>query len=142
MGRVIDFWDIIGLSSAQSADDVRSTLGRVSGRLGELAAADLVKFFERLHEALNGLDRGELAEIPVFVRGQEWPQSSDHFLYARCACVLAGRDAYDASLRSSSEFARFVQTFFQTAEELLSLAPAVHERRVGREMDMVGGPTP
>ncbi|MFJ4859490.1 DUF4240 domain-containing protein [Streptomyces sp. NPDC088748] len=133
-----EFWRIIGSNPAQSGDDVRSALDRVSGRLDELDAADLVRFSEKLREALYGIDRRELAEIPVVLAGGlELPQTSDHFLYARCACVLTGRDAYDATLRTSSEFSRFVSPFSQAAEGLLYLAPGVYEKKVGSGMGMV-----
>ncbi|WP_437096285.1 DUF4240 domain-containing protein [Streptomyces sp. enrichment culture] len=137
---MIDFWNIIGSNPAQSGDDVRSALDRVSGRLDELDATDLVKFSEELREALYRIDRRALAEIPVALAGGlELPQSSDHFLYARCACILAGRDAYDATLRSSSEFARFVRPSLQAAEGLLYLAPGIYEKKVGNEMGVVSG---
>ncbi|MFD3519925.1 DUF4240 domain-containing protein [Streptomyces sp. NPDC058653] len=133
-----DFWGIIGSNPAQSGDDVRSALDRVSGRLDGLDATDLVKFSEELRGALYGIDRRELAEIPVVLAvGLELPQTSDHFLYSRCGCILAGRGAYDAALRSASEFTCFVRPFFQAAEGLLYLAPSVYERKVGREMRAV-----
>lgn len=139
MDHVTDFWSIIGSNPAQSGDDVRSALDRVSGRLYGLDATDLVKFSEGLSEALYGIDRRELAEIPVVLAaGLELPQTSDHFLYARCACILTGRNAYDAALRSTSEFACFVRPLFQAAEALLHLAPSVYEKKFGSEMGAVG----
>lgn len=119
---------------------MRSALVRVLGRLDGLDAADLVKFSQDLREALHRIDRRELAKIPVVLAvGLELPQTSDHFLYARCACILAGREAYDATLGSASEFACFVRPFFQAAEGLLYLAPSVYEKKVGAEMGDVGG---
>lgn len=139
MDHVTDFWSIIGSNPAQSGDDVRSALDRVSGRLYGLDATDLVKFSEGLSEALYWIDRRELAEIPVVLAaGLELPQTSDHFLYARCACILTGRNAYDAALRSTSEFACFVRPLFQAAEALLHLAPSVYEKKFGSEMGAVG----
>ncbi|MBP0458660.1 DUF4240 domain-containing protein [Streptomyces montanisoli] len=135
-----DFWNIIGSNPAQSGDDVRSALDRVSGRLDGLDATDLVKFSEELREALYGMDRRQLAEIPVALAvGLELLQTSDHFLYSRCACILAGRDAYNAALRSTSEFTCFVRPFFQAAEGLLYLCPSVYEKKVGSKMRVVGG---
>ncbi|MFE2842776.1 DUF4240 domain-containing protein [Streptomyces scopuliridis] len=137
---MIDFWHIIGSNPVQSGGDVRSALDRLSGRLDELDPADLVKFSEKLREALYGIDRRELAEIPVVLAGGlELPQTGDHFLYARCACILAGRDKYDATLRASSDFARFVKPFSQAAEGLLYIASSVYEKKVGSEMRMGGG---
>lgn len=135
-----DFWHIVGSNPVRAADDVRSALDRLTGRLGELDPVDLIRFARQLREALYGIDRRELAEIPVVLRGGfELPQTSDHFLYARCACVLAGRDAYEASLEASSEFEGFVRPFAQAAEELLYLASSIYERKVGREMGIVSG---
>ncbi|MYR49295.1 DUF4240 domain-containing protein [Streptomyces sp. SID4928] len=135
-----DFWSIIGSNPARSGDDVRSALDRVSGRLDGLDAADLVKFSEDLRESLYKIDRRDLGEIPVVLAvGLELPQTSDHFLYARCACILGGRDAYDAVLGSTSEFTLFVSPFFQAAEGLLYLAPRVYEKKFGSEMVAVGG---
>ncbi|MFF9079893.1 DUF4240 domain-containing protein [Streptomyces rubiginosohelvolus] len=137
---MIDFWSIIGSNPAQSGDDVRSTLDRIAGRLDELDASDLVTFSKELRGALHEIDRRALAEVPVVLAaGLELPQTSDHFLYARCACILAGRGAYDASLRSASEFTPFVKPFFQAAEGLLYLAPSVYEKKFGAEMGAVGG---
>ncbi|MFE4537751.1 DUF4240 domain-containing protein [Streptomyces scopuliridis] len=137
---MIDFWRIIGSNPAQSGEDVRLALDRLSGRLEELDPVDLVKFSEKLREALYGIDRRELAEIPVVLAGGlELSQTGDHFLYARCACILAGRDAYDATLRASSDFARFVAPFSQAAEGLLYITSSVYEKKVGSEMVMSGG---
>ncbi|MFF6853920.1 DUF4240 domain-containing protein [Streptomyces bacillaris] len=116
-----------------------SALYRVAGRLDKLNASDLVKFSEELREALYGIDERELAEIPVVLAaGLDLPQTSDHFLYARCACILAGRDAYDAALRSASEFTCFARPFSQAAEGLLYLAPSVYKKKVGAEIGAVG----
>ncbi|MFG1672019.1 DUF4240 domain-containing protein [Streptomyces sp. Y7] len=86
---MIDFWRIIGSNPAQDADEVRSALGGVAERIDGLDPEDLIRCAEGLYEALYALDRRELGEIPVaFPGGLEFTQTSDHFLYARCACVL------------------------------------------------------
>lgn len=138
---MIDFWRIIGSNPAQDADEVRSALGGVAERIDGLDPEDLIRFAEGLYEALYALDRRELGEIPVtFPGGLEFTQTSDHFLYARCACVLSGKETYDVSLKSSSGFMGFVRPFHQAAEELLYLAPRAYEKKVGRGMGAVDGP--
>lgn len=133
-----DFWRTIGSNPARSGDDVRQALDRVSGRLDELDAAELVKFAENLREALYWIDKRVLAEIPVVLAGGlELTQTSDHFLYARCACILAGKDAYYATLTISSEFTRFVSPFSQAAEGILYLAPGIYEKKFGHEMEKI-----
>ena len=76
---------------------------RVSSRLEGLRPVDLIRFVQQLQEHVFRLDRRELAEIPVLLAGGlELPQTSDHFLYARCRCVLAGKDAFDLVMRSNA----------------------------------------
>ncbi|MEI8407440.1 MULTISPECIES: DUF4240 domain-containing protein [unclassified Kribbella] len=133
----MDFWGLIGANAVETAGEVSAALERVSGRLDGLESADLIQFVEQLQERLFWIDRRELAEIPVRLRGLEWPQTSDHFLYARCACILAGKSAYDLSSHSPTEFARFVVPSSLYAEGLLYLAPIAYHNKTGREMDPV-----
>ncbi|NAS22189.1 DUF4240 domain-containing protein [Herbidospora sp. NEAU-GS84] len=81
------------------------------------------RFAERLHESLYQIDRRELAEVSVtLANGVQLPQTSDHFLYARCACILAGEEVYDEVLNSGVGFDRFVAPFVPLA--LLLVLPA------------------
>ncbi|CUU61244.1 Protein of unknown function (DUF4240) [Parafrankia irregularis] len=132
-----DFWQIIGESRARDASDLESALDRLSAQLNGLSPAELMHFAEQLRESLYYLDRREIAEIPVRVPGGlKFPQTSDHFLYARCACVLAGEDAYNAALQYGAEFERFVKPFVQEAEGLLYLASDLYEEKTGRKMEV------
>jgi hypothetical protein len=137
---VVDFWKIIGSNSVESSDEVKSALDRVAGRLGELEPGDLVDFVEKLHENLYRIDRRELAEIPVILAGGlRLPQTSDHFLHVRCACILAGRDEYEASLASSDTFTRFVKPYALAAEGLLHIASNVYENKFGGDLEVASG---
>ena len=89
---VARFWAVIGTSAVRDSGEVASALYDVSSRLATLALGDLTGFVERLHEALFHLDRKIFAQIPVVLRGVEFAQTGDHFLYARCACILAGEE--------------------------------------------------
>ncbi|RFS83645.1 DUF4240 domain-containing protein [Actinomadura spongiicola] len=129
-----EFWSVIGSNSVQTSVDVQAALERVSARLNGLPPAELIDFVEQLRAALYEIDRRELAEIPVKFKGLTLPQTGDHFLYARCACVLAGREAYHACLETSSEFARFVRPSSQSAELLLYIAEDAYRRETGKEV--------
>ncbi|MFD7657503.1 DUF4240 domain-containing protein [Actinosynnema sp. NPDC059797] len=134
-----DFWAVIGANPMRDADDVERALGEVSRRLDAVAPALLVGFQSRLCEFLHRIDREEFAGVPVgLVGGLELPQTSDHFLYARCACVLAGEVEYVGVASSGAGFERFVPPFRQGAEGLLYLAPEKFTGKTGADMDVEG----
>jgi hypothetical protein len=133
-----DFWEIVGSNLVETADDVEAALARISVRLDALEPLDLARFAEQLQEHLHRIDRRDLADVPVVLAGgREFPQTADHFLYARCACVLAGEEEYRKSVRSTTEFSRFVKPSVQGAEGLLYLAPNTYEKKVGHELEVV-----
>ncbi|QYN18903.1 DUF4240 domain-containing protein [Amycolatopsis sp. DSM 110486] len=109
-----DFWKVIGSSSVQDESEIDSALERISAELSALAPDALTHFVERLRESLYRIDRRDLAEVPmVLANGLKLPQTSDHFLYARCACILAGERVYGDILSSGVGFERFVAPFGQ-----------------------------
>ncbi|MFI6300896.1 DUF4240 domain-containing protein [Amycolatopsis thailandensis] len=130
-----DFWSVIGTNSVRDAGEVDSALERISLRLDVLAPDALDRFAESLHEALFRIDRRELMEIPVYAFGAEFEQTSDHFLYARCACVLAGEKVYGEVLESGAGFELFVAPDAQGAESLLYLASGMYERKTGEQLN-------
>ncbi|MFG2146849.1 DUF4240 domain-containing protein [Streptomyces sp. NPDC048696] len=130
-----DFWTVIGSSSVEDAREIDSALERISERLSTMTPAALTRFAERLQESLYRIDRRDLAELPVVLAGGlKLPQTSDHFLYARCACILAGEKAFADVLSSGAGFDHFVAPFAQEAEGLLYLAPEQYERQTGSRM--------
>ncbi|MFJ8495788.1 DUF4240 domain-containing protein [Streptomyces sp. NPDC094038] len=130
-----DFWKVIGSSSVQDASEIDSALERISGQLSAMTPDALTRFVERLRESLYRIDRRDLAEVPVVLAGGlKLPQASDHFLYARCACILAGKEAYGDVLSSGAGFDRFVAPFAQEAEGLLYLASEQYEKKTGSKM--------
>jgi hypothetical protein len=70
----------------------------------------------------------ELAGVPVF------EQTEDHFLYARCPCLLAGERSVRATLDDEVSFAEFVAPRLQSAEKLLYVASTEYESRTGQRM--------
>ncbi|MBJ7905111.1 DUF4240 domain-containing protein [Streptomyces sp. DSM 110735] len=134
-----DFWKVIGSSSVQDESEIDSALERISGQLSVMTPDALTRFVERLRESLYRIDRRDLAEVPVVLaNGLKLPQTSDHFLYARCACILAGERAYGDVLSSGVGFDRFVAPFAQEAEGLLYLASEQYERKTASRMNVEG----
>jgi hypothetical protein len=134
---VDEFWNLIGSNSIRDDDEIDTVLRRISGQLKAMTPDDLFRFHDQLCEALFVIDRREFAEVPARLKNgdiSEIPQSDDYFLYARCACVLAGRDVYGAILKSGIGFDRFAETFAQKAEGLLYLAMVEYENKTGAAM--------
>jgi Protein of unknown function (DUF4240) len=132
---VLDFWGVIGRTSLRDADSVRKSLAGITIRLSAASPIELVLFDDCLREACFRLDREDLASFPVTLsNGDQRPQTSDHFLYARCACILAGLTEYNKCLQSPSEFEPYVAIRLQSAESLLHVAYEVYESMTGRRM--------
>ncbi|MGI5414186.1 DUF4240 domain-containing protein [Streptomyces chartreusis] len=132
-----DFWNVIGSSSVQDASEIESALDRISEQLSAMTPDSLTRFVERLRESLYRIDRRDLGEVPVVLaNGSKFPQTSDHFLYARCACILAGEKVYGDVLSSGIGFDRFVAPFAQEAEGLLYLASEQYEGKTGSRMNV------
>jgi hypothetical protein len=137
---VSTFWEIIGTSPVRTSADIDISLQRIGDRLESLASAEVSRFAKDLRESLYHLDRREFGQIRVSTAsGMEFPQTSDHFLYARCACVMAGVEVYESVLKTGSGFERFVPVFAQRAESLLYLAPQIYKDKVGEGLQIAGG---
>ena len=125
-------WSVVGSYRMERPTDVGPALDVVRRRLTALLPGELVTFDRQLREALRLLDVAALEEQPVRVGGKVLPPGEDGFLRARCACVLAGRDAVAAALADPRTFCRFGPAL--AAEELLHLADEAHEARTGRRL--------
>ena len=131
----VDFWSVIGSNAVTSRADVEAAVGEVERRLRTLELSDLVSFQDQLERNLDALDLSSLASIQVAVaEGLVLEQTADHFLYARCACLLAGREEARAVLENSERFSDFVAPRLQSAEALLYLARTEYQRRTGQPM--------
>lgn len=136
---MVDFWGVIGSNSIRDASGIDSALERISRKLNAFTPDSLRQFSEQLREALFRIDKREFAEIPVTLpNGFEGAQTSDHFLYARCACVLAGKQSYDEVLELGIGFESFVAPFAQEAEGLLYIASDIYESKTGNRMGSQG----
>ena len=131
----VDFWSVIGSNAVTSRADVEAAVGQVERRLRTLELSDLVSFQDQLERNLDALDLSSLASIQVAVaEGLVLEQTADHFLYARCACLLAGREEARAVLENSERFSDFVAPRLQSAEALLYVARTEYQRRTGQPM--------
>ncbi|WP_169792417.1 DUF4240 domain-containing protein [Actinoplanes rectilineatus] len=102
---MLDFWAVIGDGSLSDAAAVSQRLGEIGKRLDGASPMAIVRFDGQLREYLFQLDRRPFAEIQVSVPGVGMlPQTEDHFLYARCACVLAGLREYHSVLQGRTGF--------------------------------------
>lgn len=130
---MIDFWKMIGVSDLRDEADVAEALRSVSVQLDGVSPMGLTLFDDRLREYLFRLDRRDFASISVVLSdGRRLAQTNDHFLYARCACVLAGEVEFGNVLRTGSGFDRFASPVLQSAEGLLYVSREKYESRTGR----------
>ncbi|GAB3676300.1 hypothetical protein GCM10027589_46450 [Actinocorallia lasiicapitis] len=138
-----EFWEVIGTNLLRDEAGLKTALAGVSRRLEGLYPYELIDFSRRLSEVLYLIDRRDFASIPVDLGGGRiYEQTSDHFLYARCACVLSGMVEYEEVALSGAGFDRYVHPFAQTAESLLYLAPAAYEQKIGGGLRLPVPPFP
>lgn len=129
----VDFWSVIGSNTVMGRADFEAAVAQVETRLRALDPSDLVSFQDQLERNLDALDLSTLASIPLeLAGGLVLRQTIDHFLYARCACLLAGRDEVRAVFEDSERFGDFVAPKPQSAEALLYLARTEHQRTVSQ----------
>jgi hypothetical protein len=126
-------WAIIGRGDVSSEQAVESRLDEVRATLAALPEPRLAAFQRWLAARLFEIDRRAYAEVPARLSdGSEMEQSADFFLYARCACVLAGEERWREILEGKVSFSAFTSTASQGAESLLYLAMDISEERFGR----------
>jgi hypothetical protein len=132
---MIDFWGTVGRHALRDGAEVAAALNDVAGRLDGMRPLGLTLFAGRLREYLYRLDRKEFAELEVtLANGEVLPQTADSFLYARCACVLAGEVEYRRVVKGEASFDRFTKPYLQAAESLLYLPEQAYEQKTGRRM--------
>jgi hypothetical protein len=131
----IDFWSIVGRNVNSDRSDTDAAIAAIEERLKALDVARLVEFQDQLGQQLHRLDQGSLASIGVEFPGMSARgQTEDHFLYARCACILTGEEAVRSVLADPARFGDFVAPRLQAAELLLYVAHQEYESRTGERM--------
>lgn len=138
---VVNFWATIGSNPIANGSDVDAALAKVSDRLLAFELVELVDFHNQLGVHIDRINLPQLASIPVeFPSGVTLDQTTDHFLYARCACVLAGERSFNDVLRNAARFGAFVAPRLQ-AEKLLYIAVDEYFSRTGERMTGVWLPS-
>ncbi|WP_299530508.1 DUF4240 domain-containing protein [uncultured Streptomyces sp.] len=127
-----DFWSLIGTLEGK-AD--REGCGRLADKLSRRSVPDIIGFAERHAEALHRLDQEKFGMLPVADLtdrdGGPFPQSADHFLYARCAVVAAGREVWERVFFDVGAFAPYTSTRYD-GEWLLYVVDEAYEKATGR----------
>jgi hypothetical protein len=137
-----NMWDVVGRGDVSSKQAVESRIEEVRSALGVLPEPRLADFQRWLASRLFDIDRRAYAEIPARLSdGSEMMQSSDFFLYARCACILAGEESWRDIIGGNASFSAFTATVSQGAESLLYLAAEVSEERFGRTVRVTDRPS-
>lgn len=135
-------WSTVGRANdLSSSTAVGVALSEVRARLAATSPEEVSLFDQWLNQRLFDLDRQAFYNAPVHLRdGKIGRQSEDHFLYARCACVLAGRENFEGILEGGLSFSRFADTRLQSAENLLYLAEEVCEETFGMPLERLASP--
>jgi hypothetical protein len=135
-------WDVVGRGDVSSGQAVESRIEEVRSALEALPESGLADFQCWLASRLFDIDRRAYAEIPARLSGgSEMKQSSDSFLYARCACILVGEESWRDIIEGNASFSAFTAAVSQGAESLLYLAAEVSEERFGRTVKVTDGPS-
>jgi Protein of unknown function (DUF4240) len=107
-------WDVLGRGDVSSGQAVESRIEEVRSALKALPESRLADFQRWLASRLFDIDRRAYAEIPARLSdGSEMKQSSDSFLYARCACILAGEESWRDIIEGNASFSAFTATASQ-----------------------------
>jgi hypothetical protein len=125
-------WSVVGSHRVEGSTDVHRALDVVGRRLAALLPGELVTFDRQLREVLHLLDVDALRALPVRVRGLTIPLTEEGFHDARCACVLAGREAVALALADERAFRPFLMCV--DGGLLEGLAHRAHEARTGRRL--------
>ena len=129
-----DFWKLIATLGGRADYD---SCTRLTNVLALREVQEITGFGERMAESLYRLDQERFGRLPVANMGSPdapFPQSGDHFLYARCAVVAAGRDVYEGVFADPSGFGPFTAPAL-AGEWLLYVAQNAFEVVTGEEWD-------
>ena len=128
-----DFWNLIATTGGSIDEESAEAL---STRLALRPAEEIVQFADHLASLLYDLDSPTAAAQLVTdpTAGEDpFELSDDLFLYARCAVVAAGRDAYERVLADPTALAGEWPVF--DGEFLITVAPTAYEMATGEEYD-------
>ncbi|MDT9688943.1 DUF4240 domain-containing protein [Streptomyces sp. P9(2023)] len=106
-----DFWALIATLNGEAT---HANCRRLAEELGRRSVPDIIGFAERHAEALYRLDQEKFGTLPVVDLtawdGGPFPQSSDVFLYTRCAVVAAGQAVWESVFFDVEKFAPYTSS--------------------------------
>jgi hypothetical protein len=122
------FWQIVSVIDFSREDPLEPAILALASR----SVADIARFDDLLAEKLFALDtEAHARQIGAHAfTGDEAAFSVDHFLYARCRAVAAGRDEYARILADPSRMPKG-----DVFEPLLFLAAQAHQEKTGEDYE-------
>lgn len=129
------FWELVSLIGGYPPADETESFRAIEDALVAAGESEITGFEDTLSRLLYDLDRQEFAAFPTIDTGRE--QSSDSFLYNRCAVVVAGRSSYQAVLAGTQSFQAFTHSRGPSSEPLLYVAEHAFQQVTGREWEHV-----
>ncbi|MFJ8658474.1 DUF4240 domain-containing protein [Streptomyces sp. NPDC093795] len=130
-----DFWALIATLNSEATEE---SCHRLAEELSRRPVTDISGFAERLAEALYRLDQEKFGTLPLVDLtgrfGSPFPQSSDVFLYARCAVVAAGQAVWESVFFDADKFTPYTAGE-RNGEWLLYVPDKAYELATGKEWD-------
>ncbi|MBX9424665.1 DUF4240 domain-containing protein [Streptomyces lateritius] len=130
-----DFWALIATLNGEATEE---SCRRLAQELSRRSVSDIVGFAERHAEALYRLDQEKFGTLPVVDLtarfGSPFRQSSDVFLYARCAVVAAGQAVWESVFLDADKFTPYTSSECD-GEWLLYVPDEAYELAAGEEWD-------
>ncbi len=122
------FWGVVAKLDWTSEGDDDRVVAPVVQALSQLPDSEIASFHDILAAKLYALDGRAWAREsgPEVWWGEPDSLSVDGFLYARCAVIANGRDAYDQVLADPTRMPKDLQF-----ESLLYVASTAYERKTG-----------
>lgn len=130
-----EFWRLIALIGGYPVADECEPFRVLEEELAGREVEEITSFEDLLASALFRLDRRIYADLPTIGTGRS--QSSDSFLYNRCAVVVAGEVAYESVLVGSRSFQDFTHSRLPSSERILYVAQKAYERKTGTPWEYV-----
>ncbi|MFD7033382.1 DUF4240 domain-containing protein [Streptomyces sp. NPDC059917] len=129
------FWALVATLNGEAT---QKSCQRLAVELSQRPVSDIIGFAECHAEALYLLDQEKFGTLPVVDLtardGRPFPQSSDGFLYTRCAVVAAGQSVWESVFSDVDKFAPYTSTEYD-AEWLLYVPDRAYELATGGEWD-------
>jgi hypothetical protein len=132
-----NFWALVATLNGEATEE---SCQRLAEELSRRSVPDIIGFAERHAEALYRLDQEKFGTLPVVDMtlrdGRPFPQSSDVFLYTRCAVVAAGQAVWESVFFDVGKFAPYTSSECD-GEWFLYVPDKAYELATGEKLDRV-----